>query len=440
MPFQEYYNQKSYNKISRFRKEAVLSFIKKEGALILDIGCSDGTMGYFVKETTKARVYGLDISKDAIEQAKQRLDGAFVFDIEDKVVDFPDVITDKKFDYIIISEVLEHLLHPEQVLEKIKGLMHKDAEVIITVPNVLFWKNRFKIFFGKFDYQTEGLMDRGHIHFFTLKSLYKTIFQSGFKVIDYKYNTPTRLLKFIKNIFPGFCSYQFAVCAKKKDKVIYTSIFGDRDDLIDPKVVSDDFHYVCFTDSDIKSDIWQVKKVSGDFTDPVLSAKIYKILPHRYFADYDVSVWIDANFLIKKNISSFIDNILTKTNIAFYDHSQLSLDSRSTVAEEVEALLLMIDKGKKNIDSNQIRKQIQAYKEDGFLDDNGLIAGGFILRKHNDVDVIDAMEAWWAEIKKYTTRDQLSFNYIAWKQNLAIFYIDGDLRNNKYFQWINHKR
>ena len=131
---------------------------------------------------------------------------------------------------------------------------------------------------------------------------------------------------------------------------------------------------------------------------------------------------------------------MTKTNIAFYDHSQLSLDSRSTVAEEVEALLLMIDKGKKNIDSNQIRKQIQAYKEDGFLDDNGLIAGGFILRKHNDVDVIDAMEAWWAEIKKYTTRDQLSFNYIAWKQNLAIFYIDGDLRNNKYFQWINHKR
>ena len=46
------------------------------------------------------------------------------------------------------------------------------------------------------------------------------------------------------------------------------------------------------------------------------------------------------------------------------------------------------------------------------------------------------METWWNEIKYNSKRDQLSFNYIAWKNNLKFNYIEADARDNKYF--FNH--
>ena len=48
------------------------------------------------------------------------------------------------------------------------------------------------------------------------------------------------------------------------------------------------------------------------------------------------------------------------------------------------------------------------------------------------------MEDWWSEIKYNSKRDQLSFNYIAWKNNFKFNYIPGQTRNNKYFDYIKH--
>jgi hypothetical protein len=43
------------------------------------------------------------------------------------------------------------------------------------------------------------------------------------------------------------------------------------------------------------------------------------------------------------------------------------------------------------------------------------------------------MEDWWTEIKYNSKRDQLSFNYCAWKNGLKFNYMDGDSRDNEYF-------
>jgi hypothetical protein len=64
---------------------------------------------------------------------------------------------------------------------------------------------------------------------------------------------------------------------------------------------------------------------------------------------------------------------------------------------------------------------------------NGLITGMIILRRHNEPDSIQTMEDWWTEISYRSKRDQLSFNYCAWKNNLNLNYIPGDSRNNEYF-------
>ena len=65
---------------------------------------------------------------------------------------------------------------------------------------------------------------------------------------------------------------------------IYTSIFGGYDKLNENQYKMDGVDYLCFTDSDIKSDTWDVIKSTPIYGDPNRNAKKYKILPHRYLA------------------------------------------------------------------------------------------------------------------------------------------------------------
>lgn len=437
MKTNNYYKNKVY-KIGGFRKKAILEFIKKDSPKVLDIGCGNGELGEEIKRSKNGTVFGVEISEASVKAAKSKIDKIYLLDIVNEEI--PEELKNIKFDYIIITEVLEHLIEPEKLLEKVKILMNKKTELIITVPNILFWKNRLKIFKGDFDYTNEGLMDRGHAHFFSWKSLEKTIWQTGYEIVKENHHIPTRGTKRIGKLFPGLFAFQFVIKVKKKRRVIYTAIFGGKDNLTEPKYIPDNFDFVCFTDVDFKSDVWQVRKEEPTHQDPVRSAKRYKILPHKFLKDYDQSIWIDGNMLVRGDVNKLIDKYLYKNNIAFYDHARLPNDSRNCVYEESDILMKMFKTGKYKDDPYLIKKQIEKYRKNGYPCKNGLISGMIILRNHNKKNIVTAMKDWWAEIEDNSRRDQLSFNYIAWKNNLKLKYIKGDSRDNKYFLHTQHKK
>jgi methionine biosynthesis protein MetW len=433
----DYYKNKVY-KINRVRREAILSFIgSKENQLVLDIGCGNGELGKIIKEEKKTIVHGADISDQAIIEAQKGLDLAFKANIENN--DWIEEIKDNRYDKIIISEVLEHLFQPEKLLKDIKKISHKDTEIIITVPNILFWKNRLKLFFGKFKYVNSGIMDKGHVHFFSWKSLNKLLSSSGYKTILVKNNTPTRGTKLIGRIFPGLFSYQFLLKVKRKNIVIYTAIFGGKDNLINPKRLSENIDYVCFTDFNFQSDYWNVRKIKPLYKDPVRNARKIKVLPHRLFPDYEYSIWIDGNIKIKGDIEKAVNKYLKENDMAIYDHSCLSSGARSCVYQEAEKLIEMGETGKYKDDAQLIKKQIEKYEAESYPRKNGLISSMIIFRKHNQEQIKKIMEDWWQEIKNHSRRDQLSFNYVCWKNNYQPFYIKEDSRNNDYFLHTAHK-
>ena len=55
-----------------------------------------------------------------------------------------------------------------------------------------------------------------------------------------------------------------------------------------------------------------------------------------------------------------------------------------------------------------------------------------LIRNHNEQDCIDLMEAWSNELDNGSLRDQLSFNYVMWKQNKMINIINEELVDGKY--------
>ena len=226
------------------------------------------------------------------------------------------------------------------------------------------------------------------------------------------------------------------------NKVIYTAIIGGYDELMEPEVKPDGWDFVCFTDRDLKSDVWEIRKTLPLYDDNTRTARKHKLLPHRLFPDYEYSLWLDGNIKVIGDVNELLD-YLNDCNYATFDHLQNQLDSRGCIYEEGSTILQLgqnnmmrsPERGTKNYKDNPdvIKRQMDRYKEEGYPQNNGLVVQMEVLRRHNKKDVIQAMEDHWVELKYNSKREQLSFNYIAWKDNLKFSYIQGDSRNNDYF-------
>lgn len=214
---QGYYDARVYERVGGARKKAVLSLIPQgiEGKTLLDVGCSNGEFGQMLKIARGLIVHGIDVSRPATEEAKGVLDAVFLADLE--TGDIRDIVGIRSsYDYILVSEVLEHLFYPERLLAMLKHCSGSDTRIILTVPNLLFWKNRLKILLGYFDYTDTGLMDRGHIHIFSHKSFLRMLSEAGLEVKETAHNIPTRGTKWLGRIFPGLFAFQFIVSTRWK--------------------------------------------------------------------------------------------------------------------------------------------------------------------------------------------------------------------------------
>jgi hypothetical protein len=182
-------------------------------------------------------------------------------------------------------------------------------------------------------------------------------------------------------------------------KICFTSIFSDYDNLKDPLLPNHDWEYVCFTDQDLKSDVWSIEKVeSGD--SKKLSRK-YK-LPNL-FSEYDLSLYLDATFEIGGNLNRLTNG--REKGIWLNRHPQ-----RQCAYEELEIIK------NKGLDQPEIiDHQTARYIVEGLPEQYGLWRCGIIIRNPKDDQVSELCNLWYNEVLNGTYRDQPSFTYSVWK-------------------------
>lgn len=246
-----------------------------------------------------------------------------------------------------------------------------------------------------------------------------------------------RLLKNIDylNDIKSYEEEIFFADGKEKRLAVYTAIIGKYDNLLKQNSISKYCDYFCITDNrDIKSNIWKIIYVDkNDYglndIENTKVARYIKTHPHIFFKNYQHSLWIDSNIIIEREISEWIYKYLKND-----DSSLVHLHpDRFTLNQEVKEV---IDAKKDSIDN--ITKQIENYRKDGFnCDTNGLIMTNVIYRK-NTREVNEFNELWWNQIKNYSKRDQLSFNYSAWKTELKYSTCDLDPFGNIFFTRLKH--
>ncbi|MFM6976260.1 MAG: glycosyltransferase domain-containing protein [Sphingobacteriaceae bacterium] len=223
--------------------------------------------------------------------------------------------------------------------------------------------------------------------------------------------------------------------------VIYTAIFGDSETLF-PQPTLTGVDFICFSDRPHATKGWQVRVVHPPFGDDhVRNNRYYKILPHLSLKEYDYSIYIDGNFMILRSPLKLLNTQMQDCHMLLFDHQQTKTDPRNCIYKEEEAIIALYrSKGVLKDDLETIRSQIDFYRSKGYPENNGLIKGGILIRKHMEPDVIQVMERWWYFIENYSKRDQLSFNYVAWENNFSFKYLPGDIRRgNPWFYMASKK-
>lgn len=212
---------------------------------------------------------------------------------------------------------------------------------------------------------------------------------------------------------------------------IYTAIAGGYDTLKEPEYINPECDYICFTDNPrMVSDTWQFRPlpiVNGDYN---RTAKQVKVLIHQFLPDYDWSIWVDGKFAITGNLIQLLNEYAVNSNFLSFMHYR-----RNSVFADADVIKRAGFELESLVDS-----QMNRYCAEGFTDDNELLEGGILFRRHNAPEIIQLMETWWNEITKYSKRDQLSFNYCAWKEKVFCDMIDMNIYDNHYVKAYPHTR
>jgi 2-polyprenyl-3-methyl-5-hydroxy-6-metoxy-1,4-benzoquinol methylase len=192
-----------------------------KGLKVLEIGAGYGaTLSYLKEKNIAEEVVGVDIPSNKGTSPFKNIDQFFYEDIEK----FEFKQYEGYFDYIILADVLEHLIHPREVLEKMQHLLKDEGEVLISIPNIRHWKGVSKVFLkGDFTYEESGLFDYTHLRFFCKKNIKELVEKSGFQISKivssikiYKKRSPSKILNAITfGIFEEFLSVQYLVSAKR---------------------------------------------------------------------------------------------------------------------------------------------------------------------------------------------------------------------------------
>jgi glycosyltransferase involved in cell wall biosynthesis len=148
---------------------------KRPPQRILNVGCGDGRFGELLRSYGHT-VIGLDRVK--VNGVADRLDGFVEADLNQGLP--KDIGT--RFDAVVAADVLGHTMDPEAVLGQLRKLLAPGGVVIVSVPNVAHWYPRLRVVFGKFDYDRRGILDAGHLRFFTGSSFERMVERVGMRV------------------------------------------------------------------------------------------------------------------------------------------------------------------------------------------------------------------------------------------------------------------
>ena len=143
---------------------------------ILDLGCAGGHLAAELRKHGHT-VVGVDVEES--EGVRDRVDEFVQRDLDHGLGD----AVRGPFGVVLAADVLEHVREPTALLGDARRVLAPDGVVVACVPNFGHWYPRLRVASGTFAYERRGILDAGHVRFFTRRSLNRLVRSAGFEIV-----------------------------------------------------------------------------------------------------------------------------------------------------------------------------------------------------------------------------------------------------------------
>jgi methionine biosynthesis protein MetW len=110
------------------------------GSSVLDLGCGAGELLYMLIKDKGVHGQGIEIDEQAIYACVAKGLNVFHGDIDSGLSEFPD----RSFDYVILNQSLQQVMHVEAVVE---DSLRVGKKLIVGFPNFAHFSARLQMFF-----------------------------------------------------------------------------------------------------------------------------------------------------------------------------------------------------------------------------------------------------------------------------------------------------
>jgi 2-polyprenyl-3-methyl-5-hydroxy-6-metoxy-1,4-benzoquinol methylase len=170
-------------KQSKYSSHDYVRQMTGSGRDVLDVGCGERFLAAELKKQGN-RITGIDVLPEA--KNGSALEQYFAADLDQGIAPVVEQLQGKRFDRVLLLDVLEHLKRPEILLRQCKDVLKPEGTVVVSVPNIANLTVRLMLLFGRFNYTERGILDKTHLRFFTRRTARRFLEQNGYRIVEEK--------------------------------------------------------------------------------------------------------------------------------------------------------------------------------------------------------------------------------------------------------------
>ena len=184
--------------------DAIATWIKP-GAKILDLGCGDGSLLRYLRDTRDVFGYGVEIDDSNILACFRNGINVIQNDLETGLSGFES----DSFDYVILSQTLQAMRHTEGIVQE---MLRVGKQGIVSFPNFGYWKNRVQVIGGRMPVSQSlpyRWYDTPNIHLCTLGDFEALCRQCDARILERRVMNNNRPVHFMPNLMGTLAIYRF---------------------------------------------------------------------------------------------------------------------------------------------------------------------------------------------------------------------------------------
>lgn len=185
--------------------EAIAGWVKPNSS-VLDLGCGDGLLLRYLKQSHNIRGYGIEIADDNVIDCVKNGVNVIQSDLERGLAGFDA----ESFDVVILSQTLQAMRHTEEI---VRDMLRVGREAIVSFPNFGHWRSRLDVALGRMPVSEElpfQWYNTPNIHLCTIDDFEDFCNEHDIEVLERVVIHQGRHVSFLQNLLGSLAVFRIA--------------------------------------------------------------------------------------------------------------------------------------------------------------------------------------------------------------------------------------